>query len=59
MSSIRTLMSKMTKDNYDRLRLENAYLAGKIEVYERVIKKDSVEPDKEFGFSAEEKKDGK
>ena len=59
MSSIRTLMSKMTKDNYDRLRLENAYLAGKIEVYERVIKKDSVEPKGEFGFSAGEKKDGK
>lgn len=58
MSSMRTLMGKMTKDNYDRLRLENAYLMGKLEVYERVIKKDSVEPKGEFGLSVEEKKDG-
>lgn len=59
MSSLRTLMEKMTKDNYDRLRIENAYLAGKVEVYERVIKKDSVEQKGEFDFSAGEKKDGK
>lgn len=58
MSNMRTLMGKMTKDSYDRLRIENAYLIGKIEVYERVIKKDSVEPKREFCFNAEEKKDG-
>lgn len=50
-------MGKMTKDNYDRLRID-AYLAGKVEVYERVIKKDSIEPKGEFGFSAGEKKNG-
>ena len=53
------LMGKMAKDSYDRLRLEHAYLIGKVEVYERIIKKDSVEPKGEFGFSAEEKNDGK
>lgn len=38
-----------------QLRLENAYLQGKIEVYERIIKKDSVEPKPEFGFSKKKK----
>lgn len=46
------LADKMTKE---QLRLENAYLQGKVEVYERIIKKDSVEPKPEFGFSKKKK----
>lgn len=42
-----------------QLRLENACLQGKIEVYERIIKKDSAEPKPEFWFSKKKKTEEK
>lgn len=54
--SLEELSGKMTKE---QLRLENAYLQGKVEVYERIIKKDSVEPKREFGFSEKKKTEEK
>lgn len=52
MFSLEGLNSKMTEE---QLRLGNAYLQGKVEVYERVIKEDSIDPKPEFGFSAKKK----
>lgn len=54
MSSLAELTGKMRKDSFDRLRLENAYLSGKVEVYERLLEKGSVEA-KDFGFNVKEK----
>lgn len=51
-TSLEVPSDKMTRE---QLRLENAYLQGKVEVYERIIKKESVEPKPEFGFSAKKK----
>ena len=55
-ASLEELSGKMTKE---QLQLENAYLQGKVEVYERIIKKDSVEPKPEFGFSKKKKTEEK
>lgn len=52
MTSLKSPTDKMTKE---QLRLENAYLQGKVEVYERIVKKESVEPKPEFGFSGKKK----
>lgn len=43
------------KMSEEQLRLENAYLQGKVEVYEKIIKQDSIEPKPEFGFSGKKK----
>lgn len=55
-TNLEELSGKMTKE---QLQLENAYLQGKVEVYERIIKKDSVEPKREFGFSKNKKTEEK
>lgn len=55
-TNLESSANKMTKE---QLRLENAYLQGKVEVYEEIIQKDSVEPKPEFGFNKNKKTEEK